>query len=106
MVPTLKGLNTHAFASNIPSFIQANQKVLHLEVGRSQVDLIKLLGRHGKAYGCFKQYWGKHIHPTETLDTRASRHELSVLGNIAHDHTSYICATHSNFLQGISCLDK
>ena len=30
MVPTLKGLNTHAFASNIPSFIQANRKVLHL----------------------------------------------------------------------------
>ena len=33
MVPALKGLNTHAFTSNIPSFIQANRKVLHLEIG-------------------------------------------------------------------------
>lgn len=41
IVPTLKGLNTHAFASHIPSFIQANRKVLHLEIGRAHVEIIE-----------------------------------------------------------------
>ena len=48
MVPALKGLNTHAFAPNIPAYIQANRKVLHLEVGRSHSDLVRTLVRLGK----------------------------------------------------------
>ena len=94
------------FASNIPAFIQASRKVLHLELGRSQADLVKTLVRLGKTHGCFEKYWGKHVHPTETLDARASWQEMTVLSDISHDHTSYICAARSDFLRGVSRLDK
>ena len=106
MVPMLKGLNTHAFALNIPSFIQANQKVLHLEIGRAHDKLIKTLVKYGKQLSIFERFWGKHVHPTETLDARATRKELTALGDIMHNHTSYICSARSDSLLGITCLDK
>ena len=59
MVPMMKGLNTHALASSVPSYIQANRKVLHLEVGRTHADLINGLIRAGKCHGLFEKYWGK-----------------------------------------------
>ena len=82
MVPALKGLNTHAFAPNIPAYIQANRKVLHLEVGRSHSDLVRTLVRLGKRHGCFAKMWGKHVHPTEVLDAKATRQEQTALGDI------------------------
>lgn len=106
MVSQTKGMNTHAFASDLPQFVQNARKVLHLEVGKSHVPLIQRLVSIAKSTGIFEAWWGSIVHPTEVLEADAPKKDRDALASMAHDHTSFTCAVRTERLIGISRLDK
>jgi hypothetical protein len=55
--------------SRVSNTMVACRKVWHLEVDAAEVEKLKVLVRHGKKKGIFKEYMGQHIHTYRRLLT-------------------------------------
>ena len=75
--------------ARLPSDIQTCRKVLHLEVDKSDLDLVTHLVKYAKVNGIYKQWWGLHAHPTEGVDWQSTPGDIKRAAKFAVKTTNY-----------------
>ena len=99
-VPKLPGQDTSQF-NNWPWKIQANRKVLHLEVDKGETKFIEKLIEVSKEKKCFEEMWGKQVHVSKVVGKYTSEVEIKTLINVSQKHTNFHSSMTTEELVGI-----
>ena len=75
--------------SRLPSDIQTCRKVLHLEVDKTDIELVTHLVNYAKTNGMYKKWWGSHAHPTEGVDWQSTPGDIKRAAKFAIKTTNY-----------------
>ena len=87
-VPELQGQDTQQF-NNWPWKIQANRKVLHLDVVKGETTFIEKLIEVAKENKYFEQMWGKKVHVSKVVGKDTSAVEIKRLINVSQKQTKF-----------------
>ena len=104
MIPKIPGQDTSSF-KHISNRAQYARRAWHLEVEASAAEWIKELVEKAKHFGCFEQFWGKHVHVTEVANKDTSAAELKRLAATVNRHTNYQCSLTVELLKGVVNVD-
>ncbi len=75
--------------SRLPSNIQTCPRVLHLEIDKTDLELVSHLVKYAKQHGLFNQWWGSHAHPTEGVDWQSPPGDIRQAAKFAVKTTNY-----------------
>ena len=75
--------------ARLPSNIQTCRRVLHLEIDKSDSELVTHLVKFSKAQGLYKKWWGSHAHPTEGVDWQSPPGDIRRAAQFAIKTTNY-----------------
>ena len=103
-VPKLPGQDTQKF-NNWPWKIQANWKVLHIEVDKGETKFIEKLIEVAKEKKYFEEMWGKQVHVSKGVVKDTSAVEIKRLINVSQKHTNFHSSMTAEELVGIIYFD-
>ena len=86
-VPKLPDQDTQQF-NNWPWKIQANRKMLHLEVDKGETKFIEKLVEVAKEKKYFEEMWGKQVHVSKVVGKDTLAVENEPLINVSQNHTN------------------
>jgi hypothetical protein len=92
--------------SRLPSNIQTCRRVLHLEVDKSELELVTHLVQYAKKAGLYSKWWGNHAHPTEGVDWQSSPGDIRRAAKFAVKTTNYNASMTSIDVFGFLDLSK
>ena len=75
--------------SRLPSNIQTCRRVLHLEIDKTDLELVSHLVKFAKQQGLYNQWWGSHAHPTEGVDWQSPPGDIRRAAKFAVKTTNY-----------------
>ena len=87
-VPKLPGQDTSQF-NNQPWKIQANKKVLHIEVDKGETKFIEKLIEVSKEKKCFEEMWGKQVSGSKLVVQDTSSVEIKRLIYVSKKRTNF-----------------
>jgi hypothetical protein len=100
MNPKLPGQVTSHF-NKFSWWIQANQKVYHVECDRGFAKDIQHLMQYAKELDLVTKYWGCHAHVSKVGDKSSLPSKIKCLIQVAQRHTNYQCSMILEDIAGI-----
>ena len=88
-VPRIPKHSEPSNMARLPSNIQTCRRVLHLEVDKSELELVSHLVKYAKKKGIYNQWWGSHAHPTEGVDWQSPPGDIKRAAKFAVKTTNY-----------------
>ena len=75
--------------ARLPSNIQTCRRVLHLEIDKTDLEMVSHLVNFAKKQGLYNQWWGSHAHPTEGVDWQSPPGDIRRAARFAVKTTNY-----------------
>ena len=88
-----------------PWKIQANRKILHIEVDKGETKFIEKLIEVAKEKKYFEEIWGKQLHVIKVMGKDTSAVEIKLLINVSQKHTNFNSSMTAEELVGIIDFD-